>query len=69
MKCPLMLIVPFALIPKYTNVNYPKCDCIEGECQWWNDKANYKDKEYTGECCIKTLSKLKISGDINTHPY
>ncbi len=46
-------------------------DCLEDECMWYNEKANYNPdiKEYTGECCIKTISKLKISGGINTHPY
>jgi hypothetical protein len=46
-------------------------DCLEAECAWWNQDVNFnrETKKFTGECCIKTLSNLKISGGINTHPY
>jgi hypothetical protein len=36
------------------------CDCDENSCAWWDTKK--------GQCCIKTLSELKISGMINNAP-
>jgi len=51
-------------------INGP-CLCEQAECEWWDDKSNYnfETKTYTGQCCIKTLSQLKVSGGINTHTY
>jgi hypothetical protein len=48
---------------------YPDLNCLEGICAWWNPKGNFNPeiKKYDGECCIKTLSKLKLNGIINTH--
>ena len=39
-------------------------------CAWWDSKANFnpKTKQFEGQCCILTLSRLKISGIISTHP-
>jgi len=50
---------------------YPDLNCLEGLCAWWNPDVNFnrETKKFTGECCIKTLSNLKISGGVNTHPY
>jgi hypothetical protein len=44
-------------------------DCLESECAWWNNRANFnpKTKQFEGQCCILTLSRLKISGGVNTH--
>ena len=44
------------------NTDYCDCfiTCDEEECALW-DKAK-------GQCCIKTLSELKISGGIKTFP-
>ena len=46
-------------------------ECDKEHCAWWNPKVNFnsKTKQFEGECCIKTLSNLKISGGINTHPF
>ena len=43
-------------------------DCHE-YCAWWNVSANYnsKTKKHEGECCILTLSKLKLGGVVSTH--
>ena len=51
-------------------INGP-CFCEQIECQWWDSKANFnpETKQFEGQCCILTLSRLKISGGINTHPY
>jgi hypothetical protein len=45
--------------------------CFEGMCKWWDSKANFnpETKQFEGQCCILTLSRLKVSGGINTHPY
>jgi len=45
--------------------------CDMSLCAWWNPKANFnpETKQYEGECCIKTLSNLKITGRVNVHPY
>jgi len=46
-------------------------ECGREACAWWNPKENFnpETKQYEGECCIKTLSNLQISGGINTHAY
>ncbi len=46
-------------------------ECYEEKCTWWNSKANFNPdtKQFEGQCCILTLSRLKVSGGINTHPY
>ena len=46
-------------------------DCYHEKCSWWDSKAIYnpETKQFEGQCCILTLSRLKISGGINTHPY
>ena len=46
-------------------------ECCQSNCSWWDSKANFnpETKQYKGQCCIFTLSRLKISGGINTHPY
>ena len=69
MICPLMIIVPFANL--INSKKYPKPNCIKEECAWWDSKANYnfETKQFEGQCCILTLSRLKIAGGINTHPY
>ncbi len=44
--------------------DYHYQECVKQTCAWW-DAAS----KLTGQCCIKTLSKLSISGGVNTHPY
>jgi len=68
MKCPLQKITigkdrDCVDVPYFGN-------CIEDDCHWWDSKANFnpKTKQFEGQCCILTLSRLKISGGINTHP-
>jgi hypothetical protein len=50
---------------------YPNYSCDKEDCSWWDSKANYnpETKQFEGQCCILTLSRLKISGGINTHAY
>ena len=50
---------------------YPDSSCDEEQCAWWDSKANYnpETKQFEGQCCILTLSRLKVSGGVNTHPY
>jgi len=45
-------------------------ECLEDECAWWDSKANFnpETKQFEGQCCILTLSRLKVSGLITTHP-
>ena len=45
--------------------------CDKESCQWWDSKANFNSetKQFEGQCCILTLSRLKVSGGINTHPF
>jgi len=52
-------------------VDYRYQSCVTTNCSWWDSKANYnpETKQYEGQCCILTLSRLKISGGINTHAY
>ena len=35
-------------------------DCALGDCAWWDTREKL--------CCIKTLSKLIVSGVVTTHP-
>ena len=44
--------------------------CEFSDCQWWDSKANFnpETKQFEGQCCILTLSRLKVSGLITTHP-
>ena len=46
-------------------------ECYTVNCAWWDSKANYnhETKQYEGQCCILTLSRLKISGGISTRGY
>jgi len=46
-------------------------NCEREHCAWWNSKGNFNPdtKQFEGECCIKTLAQLKISGGVNTHAY
>ena len=65
MICPLMTKVDVAT---QQTAEYPQC--FEESCQWWDSKANFnpETKQYEGQCCILTLSRLKVSGLITTHP-
>ena len=38
-----------------------QCRCQQSSCAWWD-----KEKK---QCCILTLSELKIQGGVGTHPY
>ena len=53
--------------PKANQIYSTECT---KDCAWWNPKANFNidTKQVKGECCILTLSNLRISGLINTHP-
>jgi len=66
MICPLK---PQAYDPH--DGEYPDIGCDKEQCAWWDSTANYNPgtKQFEGQCCILTLSKLKISGGISTHPY
>ncbi len=50
---------------------YPDIRCDGKGCAWWDSSANYnyETKTYTGQCCILTLAKLKVSGKVNSHAY
>ena len=56
MICPLKNLAH--LINPNANRIYDE-DC-NPECAWWDGKK--------GQCCIKTLSNLKITGGVNIHP-
>ena len=69
MICPLKFSTA---LQEYTYLELPRVSgCEEARCSWWDSKANYnpETKQFEGQCCILTLSSLKISGGINTHPY
>ena len=46
-------------------------ECLQSGCAWWNPKGTFnpETKQYEGECCVLTLSKLKIKGGTNVHAY
>ena len=50
---------------------FSDCACDGEECAWWDSLANFnpETKQFEGQCCILTLSQLKIKGGINSHPY
>ncbi len=56
---------------KFNAVNAKTLYCEKEYCQWWDSKADYnpETKQYEGQCCILTFSRLKVSGGISTHPY
>jgi len=62
------------ICPMKVSVNqdrgYLEYECVY-DCAWWDSKANFnpETKQFEGQCCILTLSRLKISGGISTHPY
>lgn len=69
MICPLQKII---IGKDKDNIDIPYFgECLHEICAWWNPKANYnpETKQPEGECCIKTLSNLKISGGISAHKY
>ena len=37
------------------------CQCETSGCEWWDEKK--------AQCCIKTLSQLKVQGSVDIHPY
>ncbi len=39
---------------------YLDAECDDLACAWWDDNKQ--------QCCIKTLSELKVSGLVSTHP-
>jgi len=62
MICPLKFTVLADPEVGSSSQNIEKnCHCEMSTCAWWDEKAK--------QCCIKTLSHLKIQGGINTHPY
>ena len=67
MKCPLIKTRYEVEAKQYDE----PLDCLEGGCAWWDSKANFNSetKQFEGQCCILTLSRLKVSGGINTHPF
>ncbi len=60
MICPLKVDYTQIIGENNECINYHYETCNHN-CAWW-DKAKQ-------QCCIKTLSELKISGGGNTHPY
>lgn len=60
MICPLKfnLVTLNAETQEQLNRN---CQCEEYDCDWWDEPKR--------QCCIKTLSELKITGGVNVHPY
>ena len=68
MICPLM-VKPVGLDRDGNNILYGE-ECCQSKCAWWDSKANFnpETKQFEGRCCILTLSRLKISGLITTHP-
>jgi len=48
---------------------YLEYECAYNDCAWWDSKANFnpETKQYEGQCCILTLSRLKVSGLVTTH--
>jgi hypothetical protein len=67
MFCPLTFNQSDEVLTRYKNSQ----DCIGENCAWWDSKANFnpETKQFEGQCCILTLSRLKITGGINTHAY
>jgi len=71
MLCPMQLLIKDTDIIEgkmYQTVDFVGCQT--SQCAWWNSKANFNPttKDYSGECCVLTLSKLRVNGLISTHP-
>jgi len=71
MICPIRIDYVQTVGDNNDTQDYRYQACVTTDCAWWNSKANYnpETKQFEGECCIKTLSNLKISGGVNTHAY
>lgn len=45
----------------YERIREGDAECDREQCGQWDEKNK--------QCCILTLSQLRITGGINTHPY
>jgi len=65
------MICPLNKLAEMVSNKWEGGECDKSSCAWWDSKANYnpETKQFEGQCCILTLSRLKLSGGINTHAY
>lgn len=57
------MVCPLKMLGQLINQNAKRIytDECSDACAWWDAGRN--------QCCLKTLSQLKVSGGLNTHSY